>query len=138
MRDKEGRKKEASKAMQTTKQSNTTHPRQSLFQRRMSCLGWDSNPRHSIHPLDIRSALPAELPNLTSHSIHLMNRLTIRLHVQYTCTIYMYMVLCVQVVMEYVGGGSISNLLRNPDTGPVRGEVRKREHYCTLAVTLAH
>ena len=27
--------------------------------------------------------------------------------------------------MEYVGGGSVSNLLRNPDTGPVRGEVRR-------------
>ena len=30
MGDAEGRKKEASKVMQTTKQSNTTHPRQSL------------------------------------------------------------------------------------------------------------
>ena len=30
MRDAEGRKKEASKGIQTTKQSNTTHPRQSL------------------------------------------------------------------------------------------------------------
>ena len=28
-----------------------------------------------------------------------------------------------QVVMEYVGGGSISNLLRNPDAGPIKGEV---------------
>ena len=27
--------------------------------------------------------------------------------------------------MEYVGGGSVSNLLRNPDAGPVTGEVRK-------------
>ena len=26
--------------------------------------------------------------------------------------------------MEYVGGGSVNNLLRNPDCGPVRGEVR--------------
>ena len=43
----EGRKKEASKIKQTTRQSNTAHPRQSLFLRRMSCLGWDSNPRHS-------------------------------------------------------------------------------------------
>ena len=41
------RKKEASKVKQTTKQSNITHPRQSLFQRKMSCLGWDSNPLHS-------------------------------------------------------------------------------------------
>ena len=48
------------------------------------------------------------------------------------------MVLCVQVVMEYVGGGSISNLLRNPDTGPVRGEVRKREHSRSDSSTLNH
>ena len=34
---------------QQLRQSNTAHPRQSLFQRKMSCLGWDSNPRHSIH-----------------------------------------------------------------------------------------
>ena len=33
MRDAERRKKEASKVKQTTKQSNTTHPRQSLFHR---------------------------------------------------------------------------------------------------------
>ena len=43
----EGRKKEASKVKQTTRQSNTAHPRQSLFLRKMSCLGWDLNPRHS-------------------------------------------------------------------------------------------
>ena len=46
MRD-ERRKKEASKVKQTTRQSNTAHPRQSLFLRKMSCLRWDSNPRHS-------------------------------------------------------------------------------------------
>ena len=34
-------------------------------------------------------------------------------------------VVSVKVVMEYVGGGSVSNLLRNPDSGPVRGEVRR-------------
>ena len=45
MRDeKEGRKKEASKVKQTTRQSNAAHPRQSFFLRKMSCLGWDSNP----------------------------------------------------------------------------------------------
>ena len=32
------RKKEASKVKQTTRQSNTTHPMQSLFQNIMSCL----------------------------------------------------------------------------------------------------
>ena len=35
---KEGRKKEASKVKQTTRQSNTAHPRQLLFLRKMSCL----------------------------------------------------------------------------------------------------
>ena len=38
MRD-ERRQKEASKVKQTTKQSNTAHPRQSFFLRKMSCLG---------------------------------------------------------------------------------------------------
>ena len=43
------RKKERSKQMSNkqTRQSNTAHPRQSLFLRKMSCLWWDSNPRHS-------------------------------------------------------------------------------------------
>ena len=40
-RDEEGRKKEASKVKQITMQSNTAHPGQSLFQRKMSCLRWD-------------------------------------------------------------------------------------------------
>ena len=62
MRDAEGRKKEASKVIQTTKQSNAIHPRRSLFQLsqvgfepmtlytldralyQLSCFGWDSNP----------------------------------------------------------------------------------------------
>ena len=47
MRDEEGRKKEVSKIKQTTRQSNTANPRQSLFLRKMNCLGWDSNLRHS-------------------------------------------------------------------------------------------
>ena len=34
MIDEEGRKKEASEVKQTTRQSNTAHPRQSLFQRK--------------------------------------------------------------------------------------------------------
>ena len=38
------------------KEANTAYPRQSLFLRKMSCLGWDSNPRHSIHSR--QSALP--------------------------------------------------------------------------------
>ena len=43
--EKEGRKKQA----RSTRQSNTAHPRQSLFLRKMSCLRWDLNPRHSTH-----------------------------------------------------------------------------------------
>ena len=41
-------KEERSKQGQTNKQGKATaHPRQSLFLEKMSCLGWDSNPRHS-------------------------------------------------------------------------------------------
>ena len=47
MRDeKEGRKKQA-RSNKQTRQSNIAHSRQSLFLRKMSCLRWDSNPRHS-------------------------------------------------------------------------------------------
>ena len=46
----ERRKEEISKQGHTNntkvKQHNT--PRQTIFQRKKSCLGWDSNPRHSI------------------------------------------------------------------------------------------
>ncbi len=31
----------------------------------------------------------------------------------------------VEVVMEYVGGGSVCSWLRNPDCGPIKGEVWK-------------
>ena len=64
--EKEGRKKQA-RSIKTTRQSNTAHPRQSLFLRKMSCF------RQSALPL---SYVPQQLswlgPNLTSHSIHLM------------------------------------------------------------------
>ena len=45
------RKEERSK--QTTRQRNTAHPRQSLFLRKMSCLGWDS-----IEPTTLHSSVP--------------------------------------------------------------------------------
>ena len=51
------RKKEACKVKQTTRQSNTAHPRQSLLLRKMSCLGWDSNPQHSTTELPRQLAL---------------------------------------------------------------------------------
>ena len=46
-RSKQGQTNKANKQGKQTRQSNTAHPWQSLFQRKMSCLGWDSNPRHS-------------------------------------------------------------------------------------------
>ena len=42
------RKKQA-RSNKQTRQSNTAHPRQSLFLEKMSCLGWDSNPGHSMY-----------------------------------------------------------------------------------------
>ena len=61
MRDAEGRKKEASKVKQTTRQSNTAHPRQSLFQRK----NYLPQTEHST------SYIPRQLnwlgPNPTSH-----------------------------------------------------------------------
>ena len=39
--EKEERKKQA-RSNKQTRQSNTAHPRQSLFLEKMSCLGWDS------------------------------------------------------------------------------------------------
>ena len=48
MRDeKEGRMKQA-RSNKQTRQSNTAHPRQSLFLRKMSCLRWDSCTLYSI------------------------------------------------------------------------------------------
>ena len=47
MRDEKGGRNKQARSNKQTRQSNTAHPRQSLFLRKMSCLGWDSNPRHS-------------------------------------------------------------------------------------------
>ena len=92
-----GRKKEASKVIQTTKQSNTAHPRQSLFQSRMSCLGWDTNPRHSAFST---TELPGRV-QILHLIVHLMNRLTIFVYINMHCTciytmyihVYMYNVI---------------------------------------------
>ena len=43
----------------------------------------------------------------------------------YVCMPVHVYVVHVQVIMEYVGGGSVSNLLRNPDSGPVGIAVRR-------------
>ena len=58
-----------------------TYPRQSLFQRKMSCLGKDSNPRHSTLKTERSTTeLPRQLSWL-AQILHLivdqMNRLTI-------------------------------------------------------------
>ena len=69
-----GRKKEASRIKRITRQSNKAHPWQSLFLRKISCLGWDSNPRHStLFTERSTTELPSKaaqlaVPNLTSHS----------------------------------------------------------------------
>ena len=48
MRDEKEERKKQARSNKQTRQSNTAHPRQSLFLEKMSCLGWDLNPRHSI------------------------------------------------------------------------------------------
>ena len=48
MKDEKEERKKQTRSNKQTRQSNTAHPRQSLFLEKMSCLRWDSNPRHSI------------------------------------------------------------------------------------------
>ena len=47
MRDEKEERKKQARSNKQTRQSNTAHPRQSLFLEKMSCFRWDSNPRHS-------------------------------------------------------------------------------------------
>ena len=47
MRDEKEERKKQARSNKQTRQRNTAHTRQSLFLEKMSCLGWDSNPRHS-------------------------------------------------------------------------------------------
>ena len=42
MRDEKEERKKQARSNKQTRQSNTAHPRQSLFLRKMSCLMWDS------------------------------------------------------------------------------------------------
>ena len=44
MRDEKEERKKQARSNKQTRQGNTAHPRQSLSLRKMSCLGWDSNP----------------------------------------------------------------------------------------------
>ena len=48
MRDEKEERKKQARSNKQTRQSNTAHPRQSLFLEKMSCLRWDSNPQESI------------------------------------------------------------------------------------------
>ena len=52
MRDEKEERKKQARSNKQTRQSNTAHPRQSLFLEKMSCLRWDSNPRHVLYTLD--------------------------------------------------------------------------------------
>ena len=55
MRDEKEERKKQARSNKQTRQSNTAHPRQSLFLEKMSCLGWDSNPRHCTCVLQSQS-----------------------------------------------------------------------------------
>ena len=84
MRDEKEERKKQARSNKQTRQSNTAHPRQSLFLEKMSSLRWDSNPRPTtLHTLDRAlyqlsyrgsSAGWAQISHLI---VHLMNRLTI-------------------------------------------------------------
>ena len=74
MRDeKEGRKKHEKSNKQQGKATQHTYPRQSFF---MSCLGWDSNPRH--YTLDMYMYI-----HCTSVSLAVFQ-------VVYVCDMYLY------------------------------------------------
>ena len=76
---KEERKK-ASKVKQTTKQSNTAHPRQSLFQGNLSCLGWGFEPT-LLHTLQAQLYRP-QIPGRTFPVDVLYSRNTCEDHVE--------------------------------------------------------
>ena len=46
MRDEKEERRKQARSNKQTRQSNTAHTRKSFFLRKISCLGWDSNPRH--------------------------------------------------------------------------------------------
>ena len=73
MRDEKEERKKQARSNKQTRQSNTAHPRQSLFLEKMSCPG-GTRTHDTLYSR--QSALPTELPrqlswlgpNLTSHS----------------------------------------------------------------------
>ena len=101
MRDEKEERKKQARSNKQTRQSNTAHPRQSLFLEKISCLGWDSNPRHStlytldraLYQLSYRgsSAGWAQISHLI---VHLMNMYAVY-RTQGTCTMY--------ICMQYIG-----------------------------------
>ena len=69
----QGRKKEASKVKQTARQSNTAHPRQSLFLRKLPRVGLEPTKVYTLdralYQLSYQGSSATWLgPNLTSHS----------------------------------------------------------------------
>ena len=73
MRDEKEERKKQARSNKQTRQSNTAHPRQSLFLEKMSCLRCDSNhdtlySRQSTLPTELPRQLSWLGPNLTSHS----------------------------------------------------------------------
>ena len=87
MRDEKEERKKQARSNKQTRQSNTAHPRQSLFLEKMSFLGCDSNPRHS-YTLDRALYQLSWLgPNLTSQS-------TPDEQANHQLSIYMYIKFC--------------------------------------------
>ena len=97
----EGRKKEASKVKQTTRQSSIAH---SLFLRKMSYLGWAYS-RQSALSLSYQggSAGWAQISHLI---VHLMNRLTI--NSVWSIYMYMYMYMFVYWAHEWYAHSAIA------------------------------
>ncbi len=67
------------------------------------------------------ASIQSEFDSLQSRGIQHQNL------VQYLSMSYVYSRLTnqitVEILMEYVGGGSVGTWLRNPNCGPIRGEV---------------
>ena len=84
--EKEERSKQSTNKQ--TRQSNTAHPRQSLFLEKMSCLGWDSNPRHST--LYCTCMLLSACVHTCIH-VHVHVHVCCCLHVSIRAYMYMYM-----------------------------------------------
>ena len=106
MRGEMRRKEEASKAEQTTRQSNTAHPRQSLFIRKMSSLGWDSEPStmYTLYPY-IQYMLYSTcytVPCSCIQLIHVYGYTCIHVLYMYTWTCYCFSICCHKLVCNFL------------------------------------